>query len=57
MLDLPTCQRIYLLKKVGLGLLSAAGAQAARMSVDEAAGDYGEPEVCVGDVLREYKEV
>ena len=34
------------------GLLSVAGAQAVRMTVDEEAGDYGEPEVLgsVGDV-------
>lgn len=32
-------------EKVRSGLLSAAGAQAVRMLVDEAAGDYGEPEI------------
>ncbi|MFT8445100.1 MAG: hypothetical protein ABF751_09835 [Acetobacter orientalis] len=40
------------IEKVREGLLSVAGAQAVRMSVDEEAGDYGEPEVLgsVGDV-------
>lgn len=40
------------IEKVRDGLLSVAGAQAVRMTVDEEAGDYGEPEVlgCVGDV-------
>ena len=43
------------IEKVRDGLLSVAGAQAVRMSVDEDAGDYGEPEVLgsVGDVPRE----
>lgn len=41
------------LEKVRDGLLSVAGAQAVRVTVDEEAGDYGEPEVLgwVGDVL------
>ncbi|MCI1437091.1 MAG: hypothetical protein LKI03_06035 [Acetobacter indonesiensis] len=40
------------IEKVQEGLLSVAGAQAVRMTVDEEAGDYGEPEVLgsVGDV-------
>lgn len=40
------------IEKVREGQLSVAGAQAVRMSVDEDAGDYGEPEVLgsVGDV-------
>lgn len=40
------------IEKVRDGLLSVAGAQAVRMTVDEEAGDYGEPEVlgCVGEV-------
>ncbi|OUI98778.1 hypothetical protein HK15_13075 [Acetobacter orientalis] len=40
------------IEKVREGLLSVAGAHAVRMSVDEEAGDYGEPEVLgsVGDV-------
>ncbi|MCP1270535.1 hypothetical protein [Acetobacter cerevisiae] len=40
------------IEKVRDGLLSVAGAQAVRMTVDEEAGDYGEPEVLgsVGDV-------
>lgn len=33
------------IEKVRGGLLSVAGAQAVRMTVDEEAGDYGEPEV------------
>lgn len=33
------------LEKAKDGLLNVAGAQAVRMSVDEEAGDYGEPEV------------
>lgn len=39
-------------EKVRAGLLTAAGAQAVRMQVDEVAGDYGEPEILdrVGDV-------
>ncbi|MCG4273927.1 hypothetical protein [Acetobacter senegalensis] len=46
------------IEKVRDGLLSAAGAQAVRMSVDEEAGDYGEPEVLgsVGDVPGEDTE-
>ncbi|WP_215755062.1 hypothetical protein [Acetobacter sp. P5B1] len=40
------------IEKVRNGLLSVAGAQAVRMTVDEEAGDYGEPEVlwCAGEV-------
>ncbi|KXV60260.1 hypothetical protein AD948_05785 [Acetobacter senegalensis] len=40
------------IEKVRDGLLSVAGAQAVRVTVDEEAGDYGEPEVLgsVGDV-------
>ncbi|MFS8371264.1 hypothetical protein [Acetobacter indonesiensis] len=40
------------IEKVRSGQLSVAGAQAVRMTVDEEAGDYGEPEVLgsVGDV-------
>ena len=40
------------IEKVRDGLLSVAGAQAVRMTVDEEAGDYGEPEMLgiVGDV-------
>ncbi|OUI90750.1 hypothetical protein HK17_13455 [Acetobacter indonesiensis] len=40
------------IEKVREGQLSVAGAQAVRMTVDEEAGDYGEPEVlgCSGDV-------
>ncbi|CEF41094.1 hypothetical protein ASN_1758 [Acetobacter senegalensis] len=40
------------IEKVREGLLSVAGAQAVRMTVDEEAGDYGEPEILgsVGDV-------
>lgn len=43
------------IEKVRDGLLTVAGAQAVRMSVDEVAGDYGEPEVLgsVGDLPRE----
>lgn len=33
------------IEKVRDGLLSVAGAQAVRVTVDEEAGDYGEPEV------------
>lgn len=43
------------IEKVRSGQLSVAGAQAVRMTVDEDAGDYGEPEILgsVGDVLGE----
>ncbi|MCG0998163.1 hypothetical protein [Acetobacter persici] len=45
------------IEKVRDGLLSVAGAQAVRMTVDEEAGDYGEPEVlgCVGTVPEEVE--
>lgn len=40
------------IEKVRGGLLSVAGAQAVRVTVDEEAGDYGEPEVLdnAGDI-------
>lgn len=44
------------IEKVRDGLLSVAGAQAVRMTVDEEAGDYGEPEVLgiIGETLQQY---
>lgn len=40
------------IEKVRNGQLSVAGAQAVRMTVDEDAGDYGEPEILgnAGDI-------